>query len=106
MNKQDLTNILRNIGANLARNARKMGSRSPQASSAQPRPASPRDMLEVGRRAAVYLCVLLSCIAVLFASCAKAPAGGDAPPDSSAPVSAPADPSPAADPENSVTPAL
>jgi len=36
---------------------------------------------EIFQRLAVYLCVALSCIAVLFASCAKAPAE-DAPAES------------------------
>lgn len=104
MKKQELFNTLRNVSVNLARNARKLGRnvqkpRQP-GEPGQSRPVSPRDMMEVGRRAAVYLCVLLSCIAVLFASCAKAPDSGDAPPESS-PIA-----SPAASPESVVTPAL
>jgi hypothetical protein len=73
-----LLSNLKHIAASRLRGIGKRGGQKPA-----PSQATPRDMFEVGRRAAVWLCVLLSCIAVLFASCAKAPAGESAPPDES-----------------------
>jgi cytochrome b561 len=49
-------------------------------SAAEPMPPMRATRQEIFQRLAIYLCVAVSCISVLFASCAKAPAE-DAPAD-------------------------
>ena len=73
-----------------------------------PRPVTPRDLFEVGQRIALVLCVALSCFAVIFASCAKAPSAETEPPAAS-PVTSPLvspTPSPETSPDSTVSPAL